>query len=145
MGLSARPKLFAFIVTWIELPSEYIESHLPLVWQAHSGCREPPAPPCKRHAMLEGLPRRRLDNPTSNQLSKALTKWVATACNLINIVEDKGLFEIVCIASKWLLVHYVLPSTATTVIKLAWRRESSSGALGRKHGYAQRWLLDASQ
>lgn len=57
-----------------------------------------------------------MDNSTSNKLSEAVAKWVATVCRPIKIVEDEGLLEIICVASNDCI--YELPLRATTVIKI---------------------------
>uniref|UniRef100_A0A3Q4GKX8 DNA-directed RNA polymerase III subunit RPC9 n=1 Tax=Neolamprologus brichardi TaxID=32507 RepID=A0A3Q4GKX8_NEOBR len=57
-----------------------------------------------------------MDNSTTNKLSTAIAKWVATAWRPIDIVEDEGLLEIIRIASND--CTYELPSRATTVAKI---------------------------
>lgn len=57
-----------------------------------------------------------MDISTSNRLTTAIAKWVATACRPVNIVEDEGLLEIVCIASND--YKYDLPSRATVTSKI---------------------------
>ncbi|KAL3983475.1 transcription elongation factor SPT4 [Sarotherodon galilaeus] len=82
----------------------------------HTGNAESPLPSCQRQTTLDSFQRRRLDNSTTNKLSTAIAKWVATTCRLINIVEDEELLEIIRIASND--CKYELPSRATTVTKI---------------------------
>ncbi|MED6231486.1 hypothetical protein ATANTOWER_019599 [Ataeniobius toweri] len=57
---------------------------------------------------------RLLDNATCNNPLTSIPTWVTTACRPINIVEDKGLLQIRCIASD----NYTYKSRATTVSKI---------------------------
>ncbi|KAL4008846.1 hypothetical protein ACER0C_002698 [Sarotherodon galilaeus] len=75
-----------------------------------------PPPSRQKQTMLDSFQRRRLDNSTTNKLSTAIAKWVATAWRPINIVEDEGLLEIIRIASND--CTYELPSRATTATKI---------------------------
>lgn len=72
--------------------------------------------PRQMQTMLDSFQRRRMDNSTTNKLSTAIAKWVATAWRPIDIVEDEGLLEIIRIASND--CTYELPSRATTVAKI---------------------------
>lgn len=66
--------------------------------------------------MLDRLHLRHPDNSTRDKLSTAIANWVATACRLINTVEDVGVLEIIHIASED--CTYELPLRATTVTKI---------------------------
>nr|XP_054591163.1 E3 SUMO-protein ligase ZBED1-like [Nothobranchius furzeri] len=81
----------------------------------HTADAESP-PPHRKQTTLESFQQRRLDNSTSCKLSTAIAKWVATACRLINIVEDEGLLDVIRIASSD--STYELPSRVTTVTNI---------------------------
>lgn len=82
----------------------------------HTANAESPPSSRQRQTTLDIFQRRRLDNSTTNKLSTVIAKWVATACRLINIVEDEGLLEIIHRAPNSCM--YELPSRATTVTKI---------------------------
>ncbi len=79
----------------------------------HTADAESPVPPPRlKQTTLDNLQGKQLDISTSRKLTKAVAKWVATACRPVSIVEDDGLREIIRIASNdW---TYELPCIATT-------------------------------
>lgn len=73
--------------------------------------------------MQRALPLKKcMDNSTTNKLSAAIAKWVATACRPINIVKDQGLLKIICITFND--YTYELPLRATTVTKIGFCESS---------------------
>ncbi|CAB1431447.1 unnamed protein product [Pleuronectes platessa] len=57
-----------------------------------------------------------VNKTTTNKLTNAIAKWVATDCRPINIVEDKGLRDIIQIASGD--SSYKTPSKGTIVTRI---------------------------
>lgn len=82
----------------------------------HTADAESSHPPRQRQTTLDSFQQRRMDNSTSNILTTAIAKWVATACRPVNVVEDEGLLEIIRIASN--NSTYELPSRATVTSKI---------------------------
>lgn len=104
MGGLTRPKLSVCIVSvnWA-----IIVAHP--VWNTTWWPNTPP--PHQNQATMDGFRQRYMDTATKNKLTAAISKWVATACRPVNIVEDEGLTEIICITSNhW---TYEAPSRAT--------------------------------
>ncbi|XP_062854826.1 E3 SUMO-protein ligase ZBED1-like [Trichomycterus rosablanca] len=69
-----------------------------------------------RQTTLDNVRRQTMDQPTSNKLTVAIAKWIATACRPINIVQDEGLRNIIRLASKD--PSYELPSRSTIVNRI---------------------------
>ncbi len=100
---------------WTESSPEYVESQISHVGWAHSWCRQPSSPsPKADHAGLFAT--RCMDNSTSNRLTTATAKRVATFCRLINIMKDEVVLGKIHIASND--CSYEFFSRATTVIKI---------------------------
>ncbi len=81
--------------------------------------------PRQRQTTLDSFQQRRTDSSTSKRLTTAIATWVATACRPVNVVEDVGLLEIICIASND--STYELPSRAniTSTIHNSYEEEKN--------------------
>ncbi len=86
---------------WITL--SYHRSTLSLKYHLmakHTADAESSHSPRQRQTTLDSFQQRWTDSSTNKRLTTAIAKWVATACRPVNVVEDVGLLEIICIASN---------------------------------------------
>lgn len=81
----------------------------------HTADAESPIPPLQRQTTLVSLQRKCVDSRTSSKLSTARAKCVASACWLINNVDDEGLLKAICFTSS--NCTCMLPLRAFTVTK----------------------------
>lgn len=86
-----RPRLFAItvIVNWVTTGEWRVSNSI--CWPSAQWMHSHPRP--RQRTNVVSLLCRHLEIPTNNHLSTVIAKWLATACRLINIVEDKGLLE----------------------------------------------------
>lgn len=90
-----------------------LKYHLFAKHRDHADSPVSPETPSLRLTTLDSVKGKPMNKHTSSKLSTAIAKWVATALRPLNIVEDKGLREIIRIASND--YTYELPSRATTL------------------------------
>ncbi|KAL7880597.1 hypothetical protein SRHO_G00028510 [Serrasalmus rhombeus] len=84
-----------------------------------------------RQTTLDNVRWQTMDQPTSNKLTVAIAKWIATACRPINMVEDKSLHDIIRIASKD--PSHELPSRSTIVNRVHKLYEMEREVMGVEH------------
>ncbi|CAG6022948.1 unnamed protein product [Menidia menidia] len=69
-----------------------------------------------RQTTLEQTLKRKLSKSACDQLSNSLAKWIAVSCRPVSVIEDRGLAEVLQIASSD--VTYNLPSRTTIMSKI---------------------------